>query len=125
MDDQSSLLDIVASRHPGLTISAYAEDESLVVCLHCDEAETRVALPHQPFLAEVDEILGSIANRLVCCRQCDDDSDLICHQDHQIMSNRLRRFLSPDIFEKFVANAPLLAGAGRSFESPGISPASR
>ncbi len=123
MEDRPSLLDIVANHHPGLIISAYAEDESLVVCLRCDEAETRIALPRQPFLEDVDEILGAIANRLVCCRQCDDDSDLICHQDHQIMSNRLRRFLSPDVFERFLANAPLIAGNGRPFGTPNFSPA--
>ena len=125
MADQPSLLDIVACHHPGLTVSAHAEDEALVVCLRCEEAETRISMPRQPFLAEINAILGTIANRLVCCRQCDDDSDLICHQDHQIMSNRLRRFLRPDVFEEFLANAPLVAGVGRSFGSSGFSPAGR
>ncbi len=125
MADRSSLLEIIASQHPGLTISAHAEDESLVVCLRCEEAETRIAMPRQPFLAEVDAILGAIANRLVCCRRCNDDSDSICHQDHQIMSNRLQRFLYPDIYEEFLANAPLLVGTGRSSGSPNPSPSSR
>jgi hypothetical protein len=122
---RSSLLEIIASQHPGLTISTYVEEESLVVCLRCEEAETRIAVPCQPFLTEVDAILGAIADRLVCCQHCDDESDPICHQDHQIMSNRLQRFLHPDIYEEFLANAPLIVGTGRSSGSPNRSPASR
>ena len=125
MADRSSLLEIIASQHPGLTISTYTEDESLVVYLHCDKSEARIALSHQRSVTDVDAILGAIANRLICCRHCDDDSDPICHQDHQIMSNRLQRFLYPDIYEEFLANAPLIVGAGRSPRSPNRSPASR
>jgi hypothetical protein len=125
MAGRPSLLEIIANQHPGLTIGTYVEGDSMVVCLYCDGAETRIALTQQPSIADVDAILGIVANRLVCCRHCEDDSDPICRQDHRIMSNRLERFLHPDIYEEFLANAPLSVGARRSSGLPGLSPASR
>jgi hypothetical protein len=107
---QVLLQEIVAAACPQASVEALDVGRSLVVGFHGPEQTVWIALDRRPREGTMEEILGCVANMLVFCENCNERGYPACHQQYRIISERLRRFLGNDHYQRFVANAPARRG---------------
>jgi hypothetical protein len=110
MEERQSLLQIVSTARPGATIDTFPVGKLLVVGLTYQAKKTWIALDHYPSGGGVEDILGCLANMLVCCDHCGELTHGRCYFEHRLISERMRRFLGDQGYEKFLAHAPIRRG---------------
>lgn len=113
--------DIVTAACPDASLETIDVGRSLVVGFHGGGKTVWIALDQRPRGQGMEEMLGCVANMLVFCENCKEFGFPACHQQYRIISERLRRFLGNDLYQRFVANAPVRRRAGARNE-PGWSP---
>lgn len=104
---QVSFQEIVATACPNASVEALDVGRSLVVGFHGGGQTVWIALDHRPRGGNLEEILGCVANMLAFCENCNESGFPACHQQYRIISERMRRFLGNDHYQRFVANAPV------------------
>ena len=118
MAAQTLLKEIVLTACPGASLETIDVGRSLVVGFHGPDQTVWVALDQRPRSPSVEAALGCVANMLVFCENCKEVAFPACHQQYRIISERLRRFLGNDHYQRFVANAPVHQTSDRTDGHP-------
>ena len=112
MKSEQSPLTAITARPNGVVVNATAVNGGLLVTLRNLHEKVWFELDgvhHDPELESMEDLLASIANRLICCRNCPGGANETCQQQSELIAARMQKLLGDDGYEKFLAGAPILA----------------
>jgi len=110
MAEPSTLLGLIMGECPGLEVQLRDVGKCLVVGLSRPQQTVWLALDHKPAPTTVEHALTCLANMMACCLNCADDCLYHCRNERRVMARRLRNLLGEPGFQRFVENAPIIAG---------------
>jgi hypothetical protein len=110
MAKASTLLDVVSDIRPGVRVELLSAGKYMVVGFHAADDKVWIPLSYRPDNDSPESLLGSVANMMACCLNCDGEADWHCHFEHRVLANKMRKFLGDAGFLRFLENAPIVTG---------------
>ena len=114
MADTTSLVELVNEERPGTEIDILNDGKNFVVGFHCQTEKVWIALSYHPPRHFPEDVLGCLANMMICCLHCPEETHELCHHEFRVVASRLRKFLGDKGFQRFLDNAPIVAGKDAS-----------
>lgn len=113
----NSLLDFLNEEIPGATVEVSLVGKSLLMGLQGRGAPTVwIALDNPGRCSgHPEDALRLLANRLALCQKCRNTfsaSCISCRYEHRVRVRRMRDFLGPAGYERFLARAPIASHEG-------------
>jgi len=108
--EASTLLDVVGDIRPGVRVELLSAGKYMVVGFSAADDKVWIPLSYRPENDSPESLIGTVANMMVCCLNCDGEADWHCHYEHRVLANNMRVFLGDAGFQRFLENAPIVTG---------------